>query len=368
MGGTVEVSVVMSVHNGERFLREAVESIIGQSFRNFEFIIIDDGSTDDSGSILDRYEKNDQRVKVIHQKNEGLISSLNRGCILARGKYIARIDADDVAVPDRLLWQVDFMEKHPEVGVLGGAVELIDAVGTPLGICRNLLDDREIRSALPECPFWHTTVVMRRDVFIAVGGYRKLFVDAEDHDLWLRLAERVRLANMNSVLVRYRVHPNQVSVRRCKQQTLSFLAAQAAALARSKGMPEPFESVGEVTPVLLARLGVSESKQQTALGSIYLWRIRHMLMGNDSSAVVLHLLDELLHSPDLKYAERWVVADLFLLSATVHWRQGKLLRSIVNAGQAVITRPAVLGRPFKGVVRELGLYPTAVTCRNSAEI
>ena len=126
------VSVVMSVLNGERFLREAVESILDQSLREFEFIIINDGSTDFSGSILDSYQHKDPRLRVVHQENMGLVESLNRGCGLARGKYIARMDADDIAIQDRLRWQADFMETHPEVGVVGGAVEVIDTTGRSL--------------------------------------------------------------------------------------------------------------------------------------------------------------------------------------------------------------------------------------------
>src|ERR1700683_781969 len=110
---TPKISVVMSVFNSERFLREAVESILRQSFRDFEFIIMDDGSTDRSAAILDSYQENDARVKVYHKKHGGLIESLNHGCSLAQGKYIARMDADDISDGDRLKWQVDFMDAHP---------------------------------------------------------------------------------------------------------------------------------------------------------------------------------------------------------------------------------------------------------------
>ena len=111
------VSVVMSVYNGERFLREAVGSILDQSFRKFEFIVINDGSTDFTGAMLDSYQEQDLRMHVYHQENRGLVESLNRGCALAQGKYIARMDADDISVINRLMWQVEFMEKHPEVTV-----------------------------------------------------------------------------------------------------------------------------------------------------------------------------------------------------------------------------------------------------------
>src|SRR5262249_10266218 len=115
-----KVSVAMSVHNGERFLAEATDSILGQTFRDFELILVDDGSTDGSGAIADAYQRKDTRVRVIHQHKFGLVAALNQACEQARGEYIARMDADDVAIPDRLVRQVAFMDAHPEVAVLGG--------------------------------------------------------------------------------------------------------------------------------------------------------------------------------------------------------------------------------------------------------
>src|ERR1700722_7292029 len=122
-----QISVVMSVFNGERFLCQAIDSILAQSFRDFEFIIIDDGSVDSTATILRRYKKEDQRVCIYVQSNLGLVESLNRGCALARGKYIARMDADDVALPGRLLRQFEFLEANSEIGIVGGAVQFIDA-------------------------------------------------------------------------------------------------------------------------------------------------------------------------------------------------------------------------------------------------
>ncbi len=130
------------------FATEAADSILGQSVLDFEFIIINDGSTDRTALILDSYQKNDPRVRVYHQENRGLVESLNRGCAFARGKYIARMDADDVANRDRLLWQIAFMEKHPEIGVLGGAVEFIDVKGASMGISVNPTKDHQIKKAM----------------------------------------------------------------------------------------------------------------------------------------------------------------------------------------------------------------------------
>jgi len=353
---TPVVSVVMSVLNGERFLREAVESILDQSFREFEFIVIDDGSTDSTASMLDSYQRRDSRVRVFHQENRGLVESLNRGCGLSGGRYIARMDADDIALKDRLMWQVEFMEKHPEVCVLGGAVELINAMGKPLVTYRNPIEDREIELALlrGDCPFWHPTVLMRKEVLASVKGYRKVVVDAEDYDLWLRMADRYQLANLEAVVLKYRIHPFQVSVRKCRQQALSIVAARAAALSKRNGSPDPLNSVGDITPAVLAGLGVSKATQQATLARGYLRWIRNMSNAGEYSAA-LDMVIEVLRFSDWKHAENRVAADLLLLAARLYWRHGRFTRSILSAVHAVITRPITLGRPLKPLLRRLGV-------------
>lgn len=123
------VSVLMSVYNCEEYLREAVDSILNQTFMDFEFIIIDDGSTDSTAAILAEYERKFTRLCIHHQTNQGVIASLNMGLELAQGKYIARMDADNVSLPERLAKQVDFLETHPEIGVLGTGAQIMDGYG-----------------------------------------------------------------------------------------------------------------------------------------------------------------------------------------------------------------------------------------------
>ena len=341
------VSVVMSVRNGGAFLREAVESILQQSFRDFEFVIIDDGSTDESGSVLDRYQKSDSRVQVFHQENRGLIESLNRGCRLSRGKYIARMDADDIALNDRLERQVKWMEEHQSLGALGGAVELISATGKSLGIYPHPCESREIALALADgdCAIWHPTAFIRKNVFLSVGGYRPIVVDAEDYDLWLRVADRFELANLEAVVLKYRVHSSQVSIRKHEQQTLSCFAARAAALSRKKGNPDPLESVSEITPRVLEDLGVSEATQGAGLARHWLTCIRSMYQIGEFAAARRAIEGSPSHY--LKYAESWVIADLHLYEASLLWQQGRFAKSISKALQAFITRPVVLARPAK---------------------
>jgi hypothetical protein len=341
------VSVVMSVFNGERFLREAIESILSQTFRDFEFIIINDGSTDGTAAMLDSYARSDPRVRVYQQENKGLIESLNRGCGLARGKYLARMDADDIAVRDRLMWHVEFMERHADIGVVGGAMELIDSAGRAWHCIHYPVENEEIKSALLlYSPFPHNAVVIRKEAFLSVGGYRRLFVDAEDCDLWLRIAQRWRLANLEAVVVKYRIHPDQVSYRKLRQQTLSALAARAFASLRADGSPEPVISDERITPEVLVRLGVNQATQQRALVGIYAFWIGLMSRASQDDAV-LRLFEELIDLSRPGPVDRYALSYAMLSAARTHYRRGSPVRALVYVGRALLARPVIAGRPLK---------------------
>jgi Glycosyl transferase family 2 len=341
------VSVVMSVFNGERFLREAVESILDQRFREFEFLIIDDGSTDFSASILNHYQSVDARVKVYHEGHTGLVKSLNQGCALAQGKYIARMDADDVASKDRLDWQVNFMEFHPEIAVLGGAVEWIDENGKPLETRRYPSEDRAIKGTLDSgcCALWHPTVLLRREVFVWAGGYRSVVADAEDYDLWLRIADRFQFANLEAVVLKYRIHAYQVSVRKRMQQTQSMLAAQVAAKRRKDGLPDPLGEIKEITPEALVAWGISAAEQLDKLVTDSKGWIQNMCLVGEYSAAV-NAAQEVLQA-SLEDIEPYRLANLHLTIAQLLWRDGQFLKSAGSVARAVLARPRIAGRPLK---------------------
>ena len=341
------VSVAMPVLNGERFLREAVESILDQTFRDFEFIIINDGSTDGTASILDSYARSDPRVRVYQQENKGLIASRNRGCGLARGKYLAQMDADDIAVRDRLEWQIEFMERHPEIGVVGGQMKLIDSAGRAFYCVRYPVENEEIKSALLLCcPFGQNAVVIRKEAFLSVGGYRRPFDLAEDYDLWLRIAERWGLANLEAVVVKYRIHPGQVSYQKLRQQTLSILAALALATLRRSGSPEPLILDERITPEVLVRLGVDQATQQRALVAYRLHWIGAMSRVSQDD-VALRLVDELIDPSRSGPVDRSTLSNAMLWAARIHHRRGSAVRALVYVGRALLTRPIVAGRPLR---------------------
>lgn len=210
------VTVLMPIHNGEAFVAGAVESILGQTFRDFEFLIIDDGSTDRSVAIIDGY--GDSRIRLVrNERRIELIRTLNRGLGLASGKYVARMDADDISLPERLEKQIAFLEAYPEVGACGTWVATMgdrdaEVWGYPESSgeirCRLLFD-----AALA-----HPSICMRREAFARHAlRYDEAYPSAEDYQLWRTASEKFPLANIGEVLLRHRIHSESVS-QRCRDQ------------------------------------------------------------------------------------------------------------------------------------------------------
>jgi len=346
------VSVAMVVRNVERFLAESIESILAQTYRKFEFVIVDFGSTDNSQAIVAKYAEKDERVRLYQVLPCGLAEARNAAVAFAKGKYTAIMDADDVSLPERLSLQVQFMEAHPEVEVLGGAVEWIDANGTSIIVRENPAANRQIQAMLRECcPLWQPSVMVRRDAFLAAGGYRGAFAPAEDYDLWLRMAEHCEIANLRDVILRYRIHPSQVSMRKQSQQTLGILAARISAEARRSGKNDPLDGVEVITPELLSGLGVSLRTFQAELMMNRRQWIRHMSMAGEV-AVALDAALAIAHS-DLSGVERWQRADLQLTIASLYWLQKKYARSLISGCRALVTRPIVAGRPLRPLLQRL---------------
>jgi hypothetical protein len=213
------VTVLMSAFNGAAFLSEAVESILRQTFRNFEFLIIDDASTDGSAKILAAVR--DPRVRVVRNDTHlGLTRSLRLGIELARGQYVARMDADDLALPERLEKQVAYLTMCPDVGIVGSACCVIDQSGCEVGLLRMPEDDLQIRwASLMVNPFAHPTVMLRRDVLIREHlNYDETFHTTQDYELWTRVLSVTRGANLREPLVQYRTHGARVTSTRREVQ------------------------------------------------------------------------------------------------------------------------------------------------------
>lgn len=242
---TPKISVVMSVYNGEKYLREAVESILNQTFRDFELIIIDDGSTDGTAAILDSYT--DPRIVRLHNsQNIGLTRSLNRGLVVARGEFVARQDADDVSLPERLAIQIEYLQQHSHVGLLGTAYHVWDEQGRCTATHRQPLTDTEIRwQMLFHNAFCHTSVMFRREL---VNGdesfYNEDLLYGQDYDFWAKLLRRTCAANLQTPLVARRPHDSSTSATHLEEQQhiCSTIAAQQINLLIPQLLLTPSES------------------------------------------------------------------------------------------------------------------------------
>jgi len=199
------ISVVMSVYNGELYLDEAIQSILTQTYSKFEFIIIDDGSTDNSLEIIKKYKKEDSRIVLISRENRGLIYSLNEGIFLAKGKYIARMDADDISTHNRFKEQCTFMEEHKEVGVCGSFVELFYENNNTKHWTFPTKNDELKTRLLFSVPVAHPSVLIRKSIIDKYSlVYEEEYKNAEDYAFWLEFSNYTKFANINQVLLKYR--------------------------------------------------------------------------------------------------------------------------------------------------------------------
>jgi glycosyltransferase involved in cell wall biosynthesis len=206
------VSVVMSVYNSGEFLRDAIDSILAQTYEDFEFVIIDDGSTDESNEIIKSY--NDKRIVLIEQPNKGLVASLNTGIDIARGMYIARMDADDISLPERFEREVAQLDNNPKLGLVGTYFQYMDEttserLKTVIFAPTKHID--LVRMMYLVNPFGHGSVMLRKDAVQKAGGYRAEFDAGEDYDLWHRISENWEICQIPKVLYLWRVNPNSIS-------------------------------------------------------------------------------------------------------------------------------------------------------------
>ncbi|MBW8769597.1 MAG: glycosyltransferase [Gemmatimonadetes bacterium] len=245
------VSVVMAVHDGERYIGAAVDSILGQQLGDLELIVVDDGSTDRSAEIV--RARDDRRVRLItNERNLGLAPSLNVGLAAARGELVARLDADDVALPQRLARQVAFMDANPRVALLGSWYREMAADGTPGALVKLPTEHWELRWHM--ClysPFAHSAVLWRRTLVAErVGAYDERLAYSMDFDLWRRIAERLEVANVPESLLHLRAHERSMTAT-YGERAREGLRMQAAYAARLLGWPD---SDGENHTTRLQRL------------------------------------------------------------------------------------------------------------------
>ncbi|WP_221312863.1 glycosyltransferase family 2 protein [Granulicella aggregans] len=251
----------MAYRNEEVFLFEAIRSIQEQTFRNWELLLIDDHSDDNSPTIAQRSALSDGRIRLLRSPSYGLVPALNYGCAMATGTYIARLDSDDIAVCSRLEMQVEFLDQNPSVTIVGGHIECIDKDGHLLfTMLWPTLNQGLQDFLLIDCCVSHTTVMMRRQAIINANYYRLTYTHAEDYDLFLRFSDGLHVENMPTVLSQYRLHKKQTSMLHAEQQVISGIAARIATKERRAGRREPFTSTSSITRYDIEQYGISPKR------------------------------------------------------------------------------------------------------------
>ncbi len=221
------LTILMSVYNSSAYLREAIESTLAQTHQDFEFLIVDDGSKDNSLDICREYAKKDSRIKLLWHENWGAPASLNEAVNHASHDWLFRMDPDDVMMPNRLERQLAFLKENPDLAVAASLVHLIDAAGRDVGRSRSPYTTRSAVKACIDGPgligFHHPTAAIRTSVYREVGGYRKQFWPADDLDFWNRIAERGHMMLVQTeYLLKYRVHASSISISAGRHQVLTI--------------------------------------------------------------------------------------------------------------------------------------------------
>ena len=229
-----KISIVTAVYNGETYLEQSISSMLSQTFDGFEFIIVDDGSTDNTLQKLQQID--DPRIRVIHQKNQGQTQALIHGIEQAFGELIARMDADDYSLPDRLMRQVEFMDAHPKVVFCGSRFQELYGGNLYPQRVQFTQTNSEVKNII-SCfnPFAHSAVVFRREAYLKVGGYNKKFIIGMDYDLWVRLMEIGEAYNIDEVLTIIRVHEQSISMRQSRLTTLEGIKIRSRAYSKFGG-------------------------------------------------------------------------------------------------------------------------------------
>lgn len=292
------VSVALSVYNAERFLDEAIRSVRAQSFEDFEFLILDDGSSDGSRAIIEAHAAQDSRIRPIFRENRGLIVSLNQLIEEARAPLVARMDADDICKPERFARQVQFLTDHPDHGVVGCWTSDIDENGDRfmIGGQDHPPTHEAFLAAIDNCQplLCHPAVLFRREIVRAVGGYHAAFRHCEDLDLWLRLASVTRIANIPERLLIYRHYADQVSSRHLTEQQVGAAVARLAYRERRAGRADPTEHLDRLPPLdeIAALFGGAEAvraaRAQIARSLLY---SRRALTGDGFDILLDHVRD-----------------------------------------------------------------------------
>ncbi|MFZ4396973.1 MAG: glycosyltransferase family 2 protein [Kiritimatiellia bacterium] len=355
MSTLVPISVVLPVYNGERFLAEALDSILAQTFGDFELITVNDGSTDGSLAILQTYATRDPRLRIITRPNTGVARSRNEGLAAAQGELIAWMDADDVARPERFRRQYQFLQKNGSIGAVGAAFQAVDETGACIGAPKIFpskpgVIHKDLQRG--SCVMAQTLVMARREALRRVGGYRGLFTPAEDYDFWLRLSEVAELANLPDVLQLYRIHSQSLSMKYAFAQALGTEVARRAGNIRRRTGIDPVRGEESVTPELQARVGMSAEEVDLLRGNtLRCMASNHLLRGNLSAARVS--IAEYEGASIAPWVRQRLAPEFELLQARIRKMQGNRMAMVSGTARICLRHPMFLFELIAKLLRRL---------------
>ena len=347
------VSVVVPVYNGQAHVRDALHSLLCQTLADFEVIVVDDGSTDETARIVSEVAVIDRRIQLHRQEHRGVVAARNLAASIASGMYLAWLDADDVALPRRIESQVRFMDAHPHTAALGGTIALTDVDLKVLLRMRYPTDPRQIGARLINGNVFAASAAMiRLSAYKSVGGCRPAFQGTEDYDLWLRLSEAFELANLPDLLAYYRVHPAQASRRRAERLVLSTVGAQLSARARRASRPDPYDALGEISYQALLQTASSKCEVDNAVLSVAAGEAMLMtLLGFGTGArALVDWATQLTHGSGVGRGLRAKVQLAYALSS---WRARDWPRAALSISLASMLDPYETTRAFARGLRAL---------------
>jgi len=272
----IKITVLMPAYNASNYIEEAIESVLKQTFSEFELLIIDDGSTDNTADIVRSF--NDSRIVFIRQSNGGVASALNNGLQHARAEYIARFDADDICYANRLKTQYEFVMKNPEYIVVGSGADYVDANGDFVFSydLAGYTDEQIKNLSYSVCPFIHSTVLLRKSVFLGVGGYNEHAHSFEDHFLWSQIKEKGKFYNLSQSLIKVRLNPESVTVDE-KWRLKEFINIKYKVLKELHITPEDGQRLLEVLKL--------QNNKKIKMGSYYALLAKKFLWNNYQPAL-----------------------------------------------------------------------------------
>lgn len=353
VGPTVPaITVLMPMYNAEAFVEEAVRSIQAQSFTDWILLAMDDGSSDGTLQCVADLGRDDGRIQVLALQHAGYVAALQIGLDQTSSPLVARMDADDISLPQRFARQVEYLETHPNVAAVGGQYQPFLDNGDDLPQPKLPVTPAALRaSAETYCPLAHPTVMFRREAVAAIGGYRRALYPAEDYDLWLRLLDRHELANLEDEVLRYRVHTRQVSQFHLIRQAMATVIAQELSRRRRAGIVDALPPDFEPNQAALESLGISGGavNEQVLAAFLHRWNTyQHSGYLQEADGIERALSAWALSVRRRAYA----ASRLSLERAHWHWNDGRYLHCGSALLSALLAHPTSARRAAAAVTRK----------------